>query len=201
MSATSGSGPSTGRDFILELVAADAWMMAVLRTARGLDLADWWIGAGFVRNKVWDALHDYTKRTPLADIDVLYFDPAEPSREREVGLEAALQAASPGLPWSVRNQARMHLRNQDPPYRDTTDAMRHWLETATPVAVTLDGRDQLQLAAPLGLDDLLALRLRPAPAGQRRAAQYIERVRAKNWTAQWPKLRVEMPEGNSPERE
>lgn len=39
-----------------QLVAADDWMMQVLAAAKSMGLPDWWIGAGFLRNRVWDAL-------------------------------------------------------------------------------------------------------------------------------------------------
>ena len=37
---------------ILDLIKRDKWMMDVLRVAEKLNLPDWIIGAGFIRNKV-----------------------------------------------------------------------------------------------------------------------------------------------------
>ncbi len=37
---------------IINLVAADSWMMDVLHQAEKLNLPNWMIGAGFLRNKV-----------------------------------------------------------------------------------------------------------------------------------------------------
>lgn len=84
----------------------------------------------------------------------------------------------------------MHLRNGDRPYRSSVDAMCHWPETATAIALTLRDDNVIELAAPFGVDDLLALVLRPTPhfLAHRRSA-YIERQRAKNWPARWPRLR------------
>ena len=42
--------------------------------------------------------------------------PGETGTGREQGVEAALAAFHPGVPWSARNQARMHRRNGDSPY-------------------------------------------------------------------------------------
>ena len=92
-------------------LAADHWRLACLEAAAALDLPDGWIGAGFLRSLVWDRLHGHSEATPLNDIDVLYFDPEDRSRAAEAALEARLRRSIPGLPWSVRNQARMHLRN------------------------------------------------------------------------------------------
>jgi hypothetical protein len=179
---------------ILALVAADAWMMAALGAVAGLGLPDAWIGAGFLRGAVWDRLHGYASRTPLDDIDVVYFDAETREPAAEAALERRLGAELPGLPWSVKNQARMHLRNGDAPYRDSADALAHWLETPTAVALRLNPGGDLELLAPLGTEDLLGLVVRPTPHArtqEHRLAAYRARLEKKNWPAKWPKLRVE----------
>lgn len=176
---------------IAGLLLEDPWRRAILDAVRALDLPDWAVGAGFVRNAVWDRLHGFAAATPLDDVDVLYFDPAELSKETEQALEARLGAAMPNVPWSVRNQARMHLRNGDAPYRDTKDALRYWLETATCVAVRLERDDSLTVIAPYGVGDLLGLRSGPTPRGRERDEAYRTRMRAKNWPARWPRVRVD----------
>ena len=173
------------------VMRADPWRMEALAEARRLALPDWGIGAGFVRNAVWDRLHGFEQPTPLADIDLLYFDASDLSPDRESICEAKLSGPNSGTPWEVRNQARMHLRNGDAPYRSTADALCYWLETVTAVAVRLETDDKLTVLAPLGLDDLMALRVRPTAAGRRRNAEYSQRMRAKAWPETWPGLRVE----------
>jgi hypothetical protein len=86
----------------------------------------------------------------------------------------------------------MHLRNGDAPYASTADALRHWLETPTAVALRL-GQDRApELLAPLGLDDLVDLVLRPTPHAQaHRMAAFRERVERKDWLKTWPKVRLE----------
>jgi hypothetical protein len=57
----------------------------------------------------------------------------------------------------------------------------------------MDDYEQLELLAPLGLDDLLAMRIVPTPhALRRRLSAYRERVRAKPWARQWPRVEIEM---------
>ena len=166
------------------------WHMQTLQAARELDLPDWAIGAGFVRNAVWDRLHGYVEPTPLHDIDVLYFDPADLSPAREIEIEAELSHTLPDRPWSVRNQARMHLRNADRPYRSTADAVSFWLETPTCVAVRLDSEDNITIISPHGLSDLVEMRCASTEAGRARPDQYLERIRSKNWQLTWPKVEV-----------
>ncbi|MCU1719153.1 nucleotidyltransferase family protein [Pseudomonas sp. 5P_3.1_Bac2] len=172
------------------ILTAEPLRLEVLRQVRDLNLPDCWVAAGFVRNAVWDHLHGFSAPTPLADIDVLWFDPAQASAEADARLEQALRRADNRHNWSVKNQARMHLRNADLPYASTTDAMRYWCETATAVGARLNPADQLEIAAPFGLDDLFQLLVRPTPRfADDKQTIYAERLRTKNWPATWPKLR------------
>lgn len=76
---------------LFTIIQSDAWMIHVLRTVRSLDLNDCWIGAGFVRNKVWDVLHK-KERTVLNDVDVIYFDASNSTSEKDVLLENKLKS-------------------------------------------------------------------------------------------------------------
>ncbi len=174
---------------ILAWIRGDSRRMAVLRAVARLGLPDCWVGAGFVRNLVWDRLHGHGAATPLNDIDVLYFDPTHRSRSTEKALEARLRRAMPGEPWSVRNQARMHRRNGDAPYRCTAHALIFWAETPTAVAVGLQG-GRLALIAPFGTRDLMELTIRPTPRFRHKMAIYRARVAGKDWPALWPRLTV-----------
>lgn len=178
---------------LVGLLQADARAMTALHALRTLALPDAWIAAGFVRAIVWDRLHGFAVPTPVDDIDVIYFDPGDPAGAREPEHEARLRLEAPGLPWSVRNQARMHRRNADPPYADTADAMRSWLETPTCVGARLNGNGGIEVLAPFGLEDLFALRLRPTGKARRRAGEYRARLESKPWRRQWPRLQVEWP--------
>ena len=145
-----------------------------------------WIGAGFLRNAVWDALHG---RAPdvagLADLDVIHLDAACLDPAADADWEMRMRAALP-LPWSVTNQARMHGRNGHAPYADCADAIAHWPETATAVAVRLG--NGIELLAPHGLDDLLGLILRPTPAFAGRPEVIARRAAKKGWFQRWPRL-------------
>lgn len=175
-----------------DLIAADTGAMAILRAVQSLGLQDWAIGAGFVRNRVWDAVSARPSLTVPGDTDVLYHDAADLRPETETAFEARLRALLPGVPpWSVTNQARMHLENGDRPYASTEDALWFWLETPTSVAVRLEKGDRLTVLAPHGLDDLFSLRVRPTPNGRLRHEAYLKRIASKNWPARWPGVSIE----------
>lgn len=172
---------------ILKIIHEDAWMMDVLKAAQTLGLPDWWIGAGFVRNKVWDVLHNYKRRTPLHDIDLIYFDPTNTSEEVEKNYEKRLKKLFPNTPWSVKNQARMHMIKGDKPYKNSIDGLSRWVETATCIGVTLDKNDKLKLAAPHGIMNLTRLVLRPVKGQE---SMFEIRLNRKNWLTKWPKLKI-----------
>ena len=162
--------------------------MAMLAALATLELPDAWIAAGAIRNAVWDSLHGFSRSTPLNDVDVIWFGAGLPDPSFDILLERRLRALLPGVPWQVKNQARMHLRNGDAPYRDSVDAMRYWTETATAVAAGLNIDGGLEIAAPLGLDDLVGLAVRPVPRSRGDIATSEERIVSKRWLDLWPRL-------------
>ncbi|WP_409292893.1 nucleotidyltransferase family protein [Peribacillus sp. SCS-37] len=178
---------------ILNIIKEDAWMMDVLRVAKSLNLPDWWICAGFVRSKIWDNLHGFAERTSTPDVDVIYFDTANIDEMEEKKYEDLLREISPRIPWSVKNQARMHILNNLPPFSSSVDAISKFPETATALGLKLDERDQLVLAAPWGIHDLLHLQLKPTPyytEDRKLVNIYEERLLKKNWKSLWSQITV-----------
>lgn len=165
--------------------------MRALRAVRSLALPDCWIAAGFVRDAVWDHLHGCEPAEPCGDVDVVWFDPESPAAAHDVALEERLTSECPGPTWSVKNQARMHQRNGDRPYATVAEAMTHWPETATAVAVRLIDSDDIEISAPLGLGDLYRLRLVPtADFAEQKRTVFDERVSSKRWFERYPLLRL-----------
>ena len=120
-----------------KILSDDPVRMKILYAVRALELNDGWIGAGFVRDAVWDHLHGYGLSPISGDVDVVWFDCEHCSPDHDRFLEDRLRQQLPSLYWSVKNQARMHQRNGDHPYTSTGNALLHWPETATAVAVRL----------------------------------------------------------------
>lgn len=174
---------------LIEILQADEHVLRDLSYVRRLELPHWCISAGYVRNLVWDRLHGYAARTPLNDVDVLYYDPDNLSEEAEKAYEAQLHNQLPGYSWSFKNQARMHLRNHHKPYTSIEEAMMRWPETATAVAVHMDSENQLHITAPYGLEDLFGLVVRRSPHYADKEA-FHARVENKKWLEYWPGLRL-----------
>lgn len=173
------------------LILNDALRMEALLALRHLHLPDGWIGAGFVRDAVWAYRHKHPRSPVPADVDVVWFDDKQLSEGQDRAFETALKRLKPAFNWSVKNQARMHRRNGDAPYRSTEDALRFWPETATAVAVRLTDDYRLETIAPYGLEDLFELRLRPTPRFEHeKQAIFWQRVAKKRWLTRYPLLRI-----------
>lgn len=177
------------KEDILNLIREDKWMMEVLKTANFLNLPDWMIGAGFVRNKVWDHLHGFEKEeVDTNDIDLIYYDPDNLEESIENEYDEKLKNKF-DADWSTKNQARMHLKYNRDQYKSSRDALSHWVETATCIAVKLED-GELKLIAPHGIDDLVNLIVRPSPYFFDKLDIFRNRIESKNWLEKWPNLKV-----------
>ncbi len=174
-----------------EIVRSTPSLLRALEAARDVDAPDWLIGAGAVRNAVWDRLHGFTEPTPPGDVDLVFFDSEDLSREHAREIESALRERAPELPWEATNQAAVHLWYGEDvePLRSSAEAVATWPETATCVALRLDAADRLEIVAPLGLDDLFAMVVRRNLA-RGSAADYERRVASKRFPERWPRVTV-----------
>ncbi|MGE7851819.1 nucleotidyltransferase family protein [Bacillus paramycoides] len=182
---------------IIHFIQNDPWMMNVLQMAKSLQLPDWWVCAGFVRSKIWDTLHNYEVRTATPDVDVIYYDSMQKDEAYEQLLETKLTNMDATIPWSVKNQARMHVVNKMLPYSSSVDAISKFPETATALGVTLDEKNNVILTSPCGIEDVLSLQVKPTPhfiETKERIHMYKKRVIKKNWQSKWPNITITYPE-------
>ncbi|MBI5534773.1 MAG: nucleotidyltransferase family protein [Deltaproteobacteria bacterium] len=169
--------------------------MRALRALREVALPEGCIGAGAIRNTVWDLLYGSASPSEIADVDVAYFDPGDLSRETEERFQRRLAQLQPDLPWEVINQAAVHLWHEKAtgerarPHASLDDALGSWPETATAVAVRLDSDDRICVVAPLGLVDLFEGVVRRNAACVSPGV-FEERVRSKRFAERWPRLRI-----------
>lgn len=177
---------------LVELIKSDQRITELLRAVRSLDVDQWCIAAGTIRNKVWDHLHGFTEPTLPSDIDVLVYDPHRAEARYEAALETELQHLVPGVQWEVVNQATVHTYVGDPgPFESTNDAMSRWADLATAVGVHLTVDDQVVVTAPAGLNDLFNLRVRPNLVTPTSRGVYQDRMDSKGWKEIWPLLTIE----------
>lgn len=176
---------------IKHLVESDEWMMRVLRAAEKLDLPDWWIGAGFLRNKVWNAIEDDNSHSS-SDVDLVYFNSKDIKPDTDWSYDEKMNQDYPIAEWEVRNQARMHYVNNFEPYSSTENGISNWVETATCTAVKLQN-GKLEFLFCHGIDDLVNLVARPISRFQTTELinTFNDRIKKKDWQKKWPHLKVE----------
>jgi len=169
--------------------------MRALRAVASLKLQAWCIGAGAVRNLVWDHLHGHVEPSSLPDVDVAYFDESDLNPSAEKALQSALEATAPDLPWEVTNQAAVHLwfegyfGHRVEPLRSLEESVATWPEYATSVGITLGEQDEIQVIAPWGLEDLFGITVRRNPT-RVSLETYRQRIEQKCYAQRWPKVKV-----------
>lgn len=169
---------------LASLIENDDMRMAALEVVSQLDLEDCYIAAGFLRNLYWDFLHN--KDTPLNDIDVIFFDVSDNDQTKEKAAETTLISQCPQYNWQVRNQAFMHLKNGDKPYKNSCHAMSYWPEKETAIAARLLNQ-HIEIISPFELTSLYGGFITHNPKRDR--AIFLNRIQSKGWQLQWPKLR------------
>jgi uncharacterized protein len=180
---------------LTDIVQSSAAFCRWLDAGQSLGRASWCIGAGALRNLVWDRLHGHAAPSPLADIDFAYFDASDLSPATERTLQTKLEQQCPNEPWEATNQAAVHLwfeqhfGHQVEPLLSLDAAVATWPEFATSVAVTRDAKGGLRVIAPHGLDNLFDMVVRRNPT-RVSIETYRQRVRQKDYVARWPQVRV-----------
>lgn len=177
------------RKEFISIIRKEEWLMKALVDVRSLNLPDWYIAAGAIRDTIWDVLHGFNEKTPLKDIDVVYFDSLDIGTEREKNSEKVLSEINPLLNWEVKNQARKSIKHRD--INSSCESIAYWSETPTCVGIRLEKDNFLTICAPHGLSDLMELRVRPIPLPYRNLDLYKSRMQEKNWGKKWYKLRIE----------
>jgi hypothetical protein len=180
---------------LIEIARRSSWCMSALSAVREMRLESWCIGAGAIRNLVWDSLHGYEIPTYLPDVDVAYFDASDLSSTRDAEIQRRLAARCPGIPWEVTNQAAVHLWFENvfgysvPSLTSLVDAIASWPEYATAVGLTLLDDGTMDIYAPYGLDDLFSMVVRRNPT-RVSIDTYRRRLEQKRYLDRWPRVTV-----------
>lgn len=175
---------------IIDIINSDPVRVNALRAVSKLALPNGYLAAGFVRNGVWDWLHEYPVPTQLTDLDVIYFDLDASDEAADRHYEKLLHQALPEHNWQVKNQVFMHSKNGDAPYTSVEDAMSHWPEKETALAIRMLDSGELECITAFDTTSLFAGDITYNPNCDINTFQH--RVRDKQWLVRWPKLKLKM---------
>jgi hypothetical protein len=179
---------------LLTILGEHLWFMAALDAVSDLNLSQWCIGAGVIRNIVFDYIDGGTT-TPIRDVDVAYFDESDLSEDNDRVYESILINRMPNLPWEVTNQAAVHLWYHKKfgyrvsPISSIEEAVATWPETVTAIAVTKDNNDKYKVYAPCGLKDLFGMVIRRNPK-RVDVRTYKARLSKKQFDQCWKSVRI-----------
>jgi hypothetical protein len=181
---------------LMSHVQVSAWFARLVDIAARVNLPEWWIGAGVIRDLVWGLRfgHGFDPQV-VKDIDLGFFDPTDLSRERDHAAEERLRRHDPALPWDAKNQAAVHRWYPTrfglavDPFASAEDAVATFPEYATCVAIRRAADGRWDVAAPYGLDDLLdgVWRRNPLRVSER---EYLARLVRKQPQRIWPAVVV-----------
>lgn len=183
------------RDDLIKIIENSDITIQRLESVKSLSLEHWCIGAGAIRNLVWDHLHNLAEPSLLTDVDVAFFDPFDISQKQDDDYLLKLKQLDPDTPWEVTNQAGVHLwfepyfGSSVDPLTSLTEAVSTWPEYATCVAAYIDVNNTIQIIAPYGLEDLFNIHVRRNPS-RVSIEVYEQRVKSKNYNQRWPNAQI-----------
>jgi len=183
---------------LIGIVRASPRLMAVLEGLRELAMPDWWVVSGGVYQTVWNAVTGREPDYGVKDYDSIYFDPDTSWDAEDAWIRRAAAHFQPPLSEmvEVRNQARVHLWFENKfgepyaPLANAAESLERFVCPAFSVGVRLEPDDTISIAAPYGLEDVFAMRLRPNPT--RPLAGGWGRVTA-SAKSRWPECEIVGP--------
>lgn len=147
----------------LKQILTNSPVGVVLPEIATLNLPDWWLAGGAVRNTVWGSIFGDSCQLIINDFDIAFFD-AQGNRSQELVAKDALSAKFPNYKFDVKNQSSFaRWRDGRKTYNSTEDGISNWLHTATAVGVRVTLQGEWQFFTPYGLTDLFDGIIRPTP--------------------------------------
>ena len=172
-------------------------LMKVLNFLDSLNLPNFYIVAGSVFQTIWNYIDGKKLNNNINDIDILYYDKNNLTKEYEEDLERKiiLFLKSEGLNYEIdlHNEARMHLwkkANENPNidyYINTEDTINQFVVTAHAVGITKI-RGKIKVYAPYGLSDIFNKTIRPIKHKNNSKELFDKKV--KSWSKRFDNLNI-----------
>lgn len=147
----------------LQTILSHSIIGTVLPKIAEINLPNWWLAGGAVRNTVWCNIFGEECKLFIKDFDIAFFD-EQGNRDQELAAKSILTTQFPEYVFDVKNQASFcRWRAGRKTYYSTEDGIKDWLHTATAVGVSMNEQGEWQFFTPYGLDDLFNGVIRPTP--------------------------------------
>ena len=170
---------------IFEILTRSTRINQIIRSIDSFKEENLFLTGGSLRNVVWNSLHSYNENYELEDCDIIFYNQTNNSKEYENFIKQQLYYISPAMKWSVKNQARMHIKNRHKPYKNISDALSTSPETCSAIAIDKNW----QIISPYGVNDLLKLLIKPTKFCEENEINvFYNRSKRKDWISKWSNL-------------
>lgn len=152
----------------ISIIKQNKDLMLILDYIESLKLPNFYIAAGAVFQTIWNYYDNKPLNYNIKDIDIIYYDSNNLSKEDEKKLEYNISQYFKDMNYEfdVHNEARMHLwkkenenKNIDQ-YKNSEDAIDQWIATVHAIGITKKN-DNIEVYAPYGLSDIFSRTIRP----------------------------------------
>lgn len=170
-------------------------LMTILDYIYELNLPNFYIAAGSVFQTIWNYYDNKPLNFGIKDIDIIYYDSNNLSKEVEKELEGKIIEHFKELNYKfdVHNEARMHLWKKEKEnkninqYKNSEDAIDHWITTVHSIGITKEN-DNIKVYAPYGLSDIFSRTIRPIKHKDNSKELYDKKVAS--WQKRFEKLNI-----------
>lgn len=157
-------------DIFIKIIKNNKDLTKILDYLEELQLPNFYIAAGSVFQTIWNYLDNKPLNFGIKDIDIIYYDSNNLTKESEKELENNIieyfNKLGMDYQFDVHNEARMHLwkkenENKDvDQYKNSEDAIDKWIATVHAIGITkIEGN--LSVYAPYGFSDIFSKTIRP----------------------------------------
>lgn len=152
----------------ISIIKQNKDLMLILDYIETLNLPNFYIAAGAVFQTIWNYYDNKPLNHNIKDIDIIYYDSNNLSKEDEKKLEYNINQYFKNMNYEfdVHNEARMHLwkkenenKNIDQ-YKNSEDAIDQWIATVHAIGITKKNNN-IEVYAPYGLSDIFSRTIRP----------------------------------------
>jgi hypothetical protein len=187
----------TQLDQFVRIIKQNNVLIETLDFISQLNLPNFYIAAGSVFQTIWNYYDNKPLNYGIKDIDVIYYDKDDLSKESEKEIEKKLieffSSRDFNYECDVHNEARMHLwkkaneRVDINQYKNSEDAIDQWIATVHAIGITKVD-NEIKVYAPYGLSDIFSKTIRPIYHKGNTKDLYTNKVR--KWQDRFDNLNI-----------
>ncbi len=181
----------------IEIIKQNIDLMKILDYLAQIKLPNFYIAAGSIFQTIWNYYDGKQLNYNIKDIDIIYYDVNNLSKETEKKLESEIiehfKGENMNYEFDVHNEARMHLwkkenENKDiDHYKNSEDAISRWIATVHAIGITKE-QDQIKIYAPYGLSDIFSRTIRPIKHKANSKELYEKKI--ESWSKRFENLTI-----------